>query len=215
MKGARSWVVLAGVAIVIAAAAYLLQPKQDSPEHSSNSDAANGASAALLFADAMGHHGTQMTDSFAAPGVSAVLFVFTPTSPYTAEEADALRTWVASGGVLVYASEEGDAELDRAFGVTRFYGFTTGGTYTTTPVLSGVTTVTGGRSVLPLLPDPSQIAFLRTPEHYVAGYQESIGVGRVIVLKTGQASPLAASFTAASDKGAVAIEYDGGRLKLK
>ena len=43
MRGARGWLGLAAVAIVIAAAAYMLQPKQDSPEHSSNSDAANGS----------------------------------------------------------------------------------------------------------------------------------------------------------------------------
>ena len=40
------------------------------------------------------------------------------------------------------------------------------------------------------------------------------GVGSVIVLKTGQAAPLSASFTAAGGDRAVAIEYHGGRLKL-
>jgi hypothetical protein len=39
-------------------------------------------------------------------------------------------------------------------------------------------------------------------------------VGREIVLKTGQAAPLAASYSAGADQRAVAIEYDGGRLKL-
>jgi hypothetical protein len=40
------------------------------------------------------------------------------------------------------------------------------------------------------------------------------GVGSAVVLKTGQAAPLSASFTAGADERAVAIEYDGGRLKL-
>jgi hypothetical protein len=41
-------------------------------------------------------------------------------------------------------------------------------------------------------------------------------VGREVVLKTGQAAPLAASYTSAgADQRAVAIEYDGGRLKLR
>ena len=40
-------------------------------------------------------------------------------------------------------------------------------------------------------------------------------VGREIVLKTGQAAPLAASYSAGGDQSAVAIEYDGGRLKLR
>jgi hypothetical protein len=40
-------------------------------------------------------------------------------------------------------------------------------------------------------------------------------VGRDVVLKIGQAAPLAASYTAGGDDRAVAIEYDGGRLQLK
>jgi hypothetical protein len=40
-------------------------------------------------------------------------------------------------------------------------------------------------------------------------------VGNEVVLKTGQATPLAASFTAGVDERAVAVEYDGGRLQLK
>jgi hypothetical protein len=70
---------------------------------------------------------------------------------------------------------------------------------------------------------PTRAAFADgfVPGVMLSGYASEMygggdaSVGRVIVLKTGQAAPLAASFTAASDKGAVAIEYDGGRLKLK
>lgn len=40
-------------------------------------------------------------------------------------------------------------------------------------------------------------------------------VGREVVLRTGQAAPLAASFTAAGDERAVAIEYSGGTLQLR
>jgi hypothetical protein len=40
-------------------------------------------------------------------------------------------------------------------------------------------------------------------------------VGSEIVLRTGAATPLSASFTAGGDKRAVAIEYDGGRLTLR
>jgi hypothetical protein len=41
------------------------------------------------------------------------------------------------------------------------------------------------------------------------------GVGSEVVLKTGQAAPLSASFTAGAGERAVAIEYHGGRLKLR
>jgi hypothetical protein len=40
-------------------------------------------------------------------------------------------------------------------------------------------------------------------------------VGSVIVLRTGAAAPVSASFTAGGGTRAVAIEYDGGRLALK
>ena len=46
------------------------------------------------------------------------------------------------------------------------------------------------------------------------GGAAAASVGREIVLKTGQAAPLSASFSAGDGERAVAIEYDGGRLKL-
>jgi len=55
MRSARGWVIAGLISVAIAAAAFLVQPHQDSPEHSSTSDAANGTSAARLFAQAMGH----------------------------------------------------------------------------------------------------------------------------------------------------------------
>ena len=91
MKGARGWVIAAVVAIVIAAAAYLLQPHEDSPEHSSNSDASAGASAALLFSQAIGHQTDQVTGTFDTPAPMSLMFVFTPTSQYTAAEAELTR----------------------------------------------------------------------------------------------------------------------------
>ena len=183
MKGARGWIIAGVVAVVIAALAYALQPHSDSPEHSSNSDAANGASAALLFAQAVGHQTSQMADGFNLPPASSVMFVFSPTSPYTSGEADQVHAWVQNqGGVLVYASEQGDGELDRAFGVTRFGAGALAGEYTAMPIADGVTTVTGGGEVVPLDPSPGQVALLRTSDGLAAGYIQRIGTGRVVVL---------------------------------
>ena len=183
MKGARGWVIAAVIAIVIAAAAYLLQPHEDSPEHSSNSDASAGASAALLFSQAIGHQTDQVTGTFDTPAPMSLMFVFTPTSQYTAAEAELTRRWVQTGGgTLIYASEQGDRELDRAFGVTRVGGYAPGGEYTATPVVAGVERVAGGSTIMPLDPSPSQVAVLRSPDGYVAGYVEHVGVGTVYVL---------------------------------
>ena len=104
MRGARGWVIAGLVSVAIAAAAYFVQPHQDSPEHSSNSDAANGSSAARLFAQAMGHPTDQIGGTFSLPRRAWPMFVFTPTSPYTSDEAERTRLWVQSGGVLIYAS---------------------------------------------------------------------------------------------------------------
>src|SRR4029077_18852065 len=136
---------------------------QDSPEHSSNSDAANGTSAARLFAQAMGHSTDQVSGTFALPAQPGLMFVFTPTSPYTSDEAERTRLWVRSGGILVYASEQGDPELDRAFGVTLLGGYTPGNVQQGNPVVPGVTTVAGGPLVMPLDPSADEVPFLRSP----------------------------------------------------
>lgn len=183
MKNARGWIVAGLVALVIAAAAYALQPHNDSPEHSSNSDASNGTSAALLFAQAMGHPTDQLTGGFEPPANSSVMFVFTPTSPFTPSEADSLFRWVRSdGGVLVYASERGDPELDRAFGVTRLQFAVPNDRYSAVPAMAGVSSVVGGSSFEPLDLTPSQVAILRGAGGAVMGYVERIGTGSVVVL---------------------------------
>ncbi len=184
MKPARGWIVAAVLAIVLAAAISFLQPHADSPEHSSNSDAANGASAALLFAGAMGHPTSQMAGSFDTPSPFTVMFVFTPTSPYTAEEADKLVQWVRdSGGLLIYATEQGDPELDRALGVIRSGGpVSTGGPYSAPPTLAGVKTVSGGGESYYLDPSASQVPILRTRAGFIAAYEQRLGIGQVVVL---------------------------------
>ena len=70
---------------------------------------------------------------------------------------------------------------------------------------------------------PTRAAFADgfVPGVMLSGYDAEMygggdaSVGKVVVLKTGQAAPLAASYTAGADERAVAIEYAGGRLKLK
>jgi hypothetical protein len=182
MRQARGWILPVAISLLVAAALYLAQPHADSPEHSTNSDAANGASAALLFAQAMGHRTSQLAGSFETPSPFSVMFVFTPTSPYTAKEADDVRNWIRDGGFLIYASEQGDAELDRSLAVSRFDGYAEGGRYSTTPAVGGVTSVLGGSAVVPLSPSTSQVTILRTPKGYAAGYIERIGIGQVVVL---------------------------------
>jgi hypothetical protein len=182
MKGARGWVIAALISIAIAAAAYLVQPPQDSPEHSSSSDAANGTSAARLFTQTMGHPTDQISGTFALPAPGGAMFVFSPTSPYTSDEADRTRLWVRSGGVLIYASEQGDPELDRAFGVRRLGSYGASNSETGNPVVPGVTTVSGAGTVMPVDTSTGQVPFLRSQNGFVVGYLQRIEAGAVVVL---------------------------------
>jgi hypothetical protein len=170
------------LSIAIAAAAYLVQPHQDSPEHSSNSDAANGTSAARLFAQAMGHSTDQIAGSFSTPAPSGVMFVFNPTSPFTSAEAERTQVWVRSGGILVYASDQGDPQLDRVFGVTRPGGYELVANEVANAVVPGVINVAGGSVVMPLEVAPDQVAFLRTPTGSVVGYLQRMQAGAIVTL---------------------------------
>ena len=182
MEGARGWVIALALALGIAGVAYLFQPHQDSPEHSSTSDAANGTSAIVLFAQAMGHPTVEIADSFAPPASGSLMFVFTPTSPYTPNEADQTRAWVSSGGVLVYASEQGDPELDRALGVKRSTIAVPSTPADANPVLSGVTQVSGSDFAGTIEPAGKQVPVLRSRNGFALGYLEAIGSGTAVVL---------------------------------
>lgn len=182
MTNARAWISAGVIAIVVLAAIVVGQQKPDSPEHSTNSDAANGASAVLLYASAMGHPAKQVIGSFALPASGSMLFVFTPTSPYTSDEANATADWVRGGGVLVYASEDGDPELDAALEVNRVPQIVSAGTVAGSgPFLDGVKTVAGGQFSLAFGLGSGQVGILRSSGLPVA-YEERLGSGLVVVM---------------------------------
>jgi hypothetical protein len=182
MRNIRGWVVALVLALVIAAVAYLGQPHQDSPEHSSNSDAANGTSAARLFADAMGHPTSQIEGTFTPPSSRGLMFVFSPTSPYSADDADQAANWVRQGGVLVYASEQGDPQLDRALSVTRYGGAIGSRVQYANPALDGVTTVAGGDFSSPFDVSAQQVAILRGQSGLPLAYIQKFGAGSIVLL---------------------------------
>jgi hypothetical protein len=182
MRDVRGWVIVLVLALLIGGAAYFAQPHQDSPQHSSGSDAANGTSAARFFAQAMGHPTTQIEGNFSQPSQDGLMFVFTPTSPYSAQDANDTANWIRRGGVLVYASELGDHELDRALSVTRLNGGVSGQTQHANPVLDGVTTVSGGQAATPLDASADQVPILRSSDGFATGYMQRFGQGTIVVL---------------------------------
>ncbi|MFI5282013.1 MAG: DUF4350 domain-containing protein [Candidatus Dormibacterales bacterium] len=181
MRGARGWILGGVVAILVALAAYVAQPASDSPEHGSSSDAANGTSAARLFAQAMGHPVDQIAGNFSPPAPPSLMFVFTPAS-YSPDEAAQTVDWVRSGGTLVYASESGDRELDSALSVTRLTGYVPSSGEVGNPVIDGVNQVAGAGFLMALDPAPGQVPILRTGGGAVTGYEQPVGSGKVIVL---------------------------------
>jgi hypothetical protein len=130
----------------------------------------------------MGHSTGQVSGTFDLKAGPGLMFVFSPTSAYTADEAGRTRTWVSAGNVLIYASEERDPELDRAFGVKRMPGFLYTSGEVATPVVQGVTTVAGGSFLVPLQASAEQVVFLRSSAGLVLGYIQKIGTGSVVVL---------------------------------
>jgi len=182
MRGVRGWFLALVLATLIGGTAYVAQPRQDSPEHRSSSDAANGTSAARLFAEAMGHPTSAVEGTFSPPSHDGLMFVFTPTSPYTSDDAGQAANWVRLGGVLVYASEQGDPELDGAFSVTRLNGIVPSQKQLANPVLDGVTTVSGGDSAIPFAASAEQVPILRTSGGFPVAYIQKFGLGTVVVL---------------------------------
>jgi len=182
MRGTRGWVAAGLAVVLIAGLAYLMQPHQGSPDHSSSSDASDGTSAARLFSSAMGDPTEQVADTFPPSDLLDIMFVFTPTSPYTSSDAERTLEWVRAGGVLIYASEQGDPELDGAFGVTRLAGTTPAGIQVGNPVVDGVNEVSGAGFLTPLDPSAGQVPILRTQDGLVSAYLQHVGLGTVVVM---------------------------------
>src|ERR1700680_1227679 len=116
----RGWAAL-GVVLLVIAGLVFLTPNQPprSPEHRSDSDAPDGASALLQYASRLGHSSGPMRGSFSLPGRGGLLFIFTPTQAVTQPEVASLLDWIEKGGVLVYANAglDSDSELSRALSI--------------------------------------------------------------------------------------------------
>ena len=207
MRGARTWIVAAVLVAAALAVVFATQGSQGSPEHSSNSDAADGTSALRLFAQAMGHPTDQVEGTFSPPTGGALMFVFTPTMSFTADEARATAQFVRQGGVLVYGSEQGDTELDAALGVTRISAIVPATAVDASgPIAAGVTHVTGATFAIPLATAASQVAVLRVGP-YALAYIQRLGEGTVVVL----ADPLelANGYLDKADNGTFAADLLG------
>jgi hypothetical protein len=205
MKLDRRLVLVAVLVLAIAIAVYLRgSPSQDSPEHRVDSDAANGTSALRQLSEALGHPTITLRDGFSPDLGMRVLFVFTPVTGFTKEEAKKLSDYASGGGVVVYASEDGDPQLDATMHVDRQRTFVSGEATGAGPMLSGVQRVSGGAAVRPLVPGAPQVVVLRGGSGRPIGVEELVGRGRVITLT--DPLPLCNGYLESADNGRLASD---------
>jgi hypothetical protein len=152
-----------------------------SPEHASTSDAPDGTSALRLYADALGHPGGLIEGTFSLPSSPGLLFIFTPQA-FTADEVQQVNTWITSGGVLVYAAEDGDPQLDAQFGLGRSSRPVAANAQAPAPVLGGIASVTGAETARAFGPKPAQVPLLRNRGHDVLAVREAVGRGLLVAM---------------------------------
>jgi hypothetical protein len=189
----RGWIVLASVVLVIGIILNVrASAPRSSPEHSSTADSRDGASAIRLLAESLGHPTSAIEGQYALPeppGSTAqgalrtgLLFVFTPTRFFSAEDAATTKRWVEQGGVLIYATEQGDASLAPLLGIGYTFSQVDGDARGDPLVLDGVHDVIGADLAYGVTPKPHQVPILRNPKGDVLGAIEKVGSGRVVIL---------------------------------
>jgi hypothetical protein len=183
MKSRSTWTALVGL-VALAAVLYALAHTgpQDSPEHRSTSDGPNGTSALRTFAGRIGRPGGAVEGAFKLPTAPGVLFVFTPTVPFSAGDVAEVRRWVEVGGTLVYAAESGDSRLDAALGLRRVRAPVDGRARPVPVLLGGVSTLKGATFAYPLRAAPGQVPILRNARGDVLGLSFRLKSGRVVAL---------------------------------
>lgn len=201
----RGWIPL--VAMVVAVFVLILlrgNTTASSPNHVSTSDAPDGTSALRSFADALGHQSGSIEGDFSLPSSPGLLFVFSP-GPFSNDDVLALDSWLRSGGVVVYAAEDGDLLVNQRLGLKWSQDTASSGTLRAgAPILGGVKAVSGGDSARTLASTASQTPLLRNRANGVVALQQVVGEGQLVVL----ADPLVLcnGYLARADNGRLAAD---------
>ena len=216
MKG-RGWIPL-GVMVLLVFVLVLLRgsgTQGRSPDHASTSDATEGTSALRAYANALGHSSGSVEGDFALSPSSGLLFVFTPTTGFSSGEVQQLNSWMQSGGVLVYAAEDGDPQLDAQFGLRRSPTAVPAKAHAAAPILGGVDTVAGADGTRAFRPTAAQVPLLRNEAGDVLAVRQDIGHGQLVALT--DPLILCNGYLGTSDNGRfaadlIAMTPSGGRV---
>ena len=216
MKG-RGWIALGVMALLVFVLVLLRGSggQGRSPDHASTSDAVDGTSALRAYADALGHSSGSVEGDFSLASSPGLLFVFTPTNGFSADEAEQLNNWMQSGGVVVYAAEEGDPQLDTQFGLRRSGAGVSAKAHLPAPIFGGVEAVAGSDAARAFTPTASQVPLLRNDAGDVLGVREAVGQGQLVALT--DPLILCNGFIGKSDNGRLAADLmamtpTGGRV---
>jgi hypothetical protein len=186
VTGRRPWVLLLALAALLALVAVITgtRPAGGSPGHESTSDARDGTSALRLYAERLGYRTGAIEGRFQLPPSPSLVFVFTPLPPngYSAADSAQMRAWVGSGGILVYAAESGDPQLDQALALRRRGGQVDAAAAVPAPILGGVRRIEGGDKAGPFTAQARQVPLLRNSRGDVLGLDIAVGSGRVVAL---------------------------------
>ena len=183
MKG-RGWIVL-GVLGALVLVLVLLRgssTKGQSPNHASTSDAVDGTSALRAYADALGYQSGSVEGTFSLPTAAGLLFVFTPSNGFSADQVAQLNSWMQSGGVVVYAAEAGDPQLDTQFGLRRSRTGVPARAHAAAPIFGGVEAVGGADTARAFKPAATQVPLLRNDAGEVLGVRQAVSQGQLIAL---------------------------------
>jgi hypothetical protein len=197
MRG-RGWIIPIVLGAIVAVL-VLLVPNQpsNSPDHRSDSDAADGTSALFELASRLGHPTSRVQESFGVPDTPGIMFVLSPADPYEGGQARQLAQWVRDGGTLVYADSALDSNLASQFDVSSSEEFldTSSSSDATqaestidagTPVFDGVTSLRTSATVVGALePKTNQVPFMRVQVPGRRGGNKALGV--VMALGKGRA----------------------------
>ena len=180
--GARTLGVAALLLAIVLAFALRGSSSGDSPEHRTDSDAANGASALPQLASSLGHPVRTLDGGFQPDLGMGAVFVLSPSVGFTKDEASRAADYLAGGGALVYAAEQGDPQLDLTLKVARQRGIASGDASGSGPMLAGVGHVAGAVAAQPLTPGPDQVVVLRSSSGAPIAFEQFVGRGRLVVL---------------------------------
>lgn len=216
MKG-RGWIALVLMALAVFVLVLLRGSNNQnrSPSHVSTSDAPDGTSALRAYADALGHPSASVEGDFSLPSSPGLLFLFTPTVGFSSDEVNQLMAWIQSGGVVVYAAEEGDPQLDTQFGLSRSRAGVPAKAHAAAPILGGVRSVAGATSARAFKPAAAQVALLRNDAGDVLAVRQSVGHGQLVALS--DPLILCNGYLGKADNGryaadVIAITPGGGRV---